>query len=68
MQHYTQHLFIQDQKRLLVRLLVRLSETTDPKDKRYLKRRIKSIEAYLEKMDAWMFPEDMPKGTKELEI
>jgi hypothetical protein len=52
MQHYTQLLFIEDQKRMLERLRVRLTEVTSDKVKRQIKRQIKSIEAYLAKMDA----------------
>lgn len=66
MQQYTQYLFVQDQKRSLERLRVRLSETTDAKAKRYLKRRIKSTEAYLAKMQEWEL-DDVPAELKELE-
>jgi len=69
MQHYTQYLFIQDQQRRLVRLKQRLTVATDPKDRRYLKRWIKSTEAYLAKMDAYFNQEspDIPAELKELE-
>ncbi len=66
---YTQHLFIEDQKRSVERLKLRLADpsVTDVKAKRYLRRQIKKTEAYLAKMDAWMFPEDIPAELKELE-
>jgi len=69
MQHYTQHLFIEDQKARLVRLNQRLAVVTDPKDRRYLKRWIRSTEAYLAKMDAYYNEEcpDIPAEEKELE-
>lgn len=41
---------MQNQTQLLVKYKQRLQSSKDPKDQRYLKRRIKSIEAYLAKM------------------
>ena len=67
MQQYTQYLFVQDQKKSLERLKQRVSETTDAKARRYLKRRIKSTEAYLAKMAEWEIP-DIPAEEKELDI
>jgi hypothetical protein len=69
MQHYTQMLFIEDQRRSLERLRVRLTEVTSDKVKRQIKRQIKSTEAYLAKMDAYLNEEcpDIPAEEKELE-